>query len=265
MNSAITHIKEVALIIFISFWICSCEQIIKVNLQEGQPNVVIESSVTNGRGPFTVRLSKSQAYYNQSAAVGIENAVVQMSDSPLTETLVDLGSGYYMTKAIKGLVGDTYHLNVSTGGQSFSASVKLPPTVRIDTVYFKTALIDKDSLNVFIEFNDPRLVTNYYRVKLFRNGLVAVNDYYLISDAFSDGLRILAPFYYREFAPGDTVIVELDNLELSTWNYFKGLSEIIQGGVNVQAPGNPVSNITGGALGYFGAWGAYHYRVIIPK
>lgn len=265
MKLGYTHIKWIVIFAVIAGWVCSCEQVINVKLQEGPPNVVIEGSVTNGRGPFTVRLSKSQAYYDQSSIVGIEKAQVQMKDSTLTENLTEQGSGYYTTRKIRGIPGDKYQLSVATGGKSYSATVKLPPSVAIDTVYFRPGLLDKDSLNVFIEFNDPRGIDNYYRIKLYRNGMIAVNDYFLISDAFSDGLRLFAPFYYREFAPGDTVIVELDNLEIGAWRYFKGLNEIIQQGVNVQAPGNPISNITGGALGYFGAWGSYHYRVIVPK
>jgi hypothetical protein len=265
MIFAINQLKWALFLFTFTSIICSCEQIIKVKLQDGLPNVVIESAITNRRGPFTVKISQSQDYYDQSAVTGIEKAQVQISDSSLTETLVEKGSGYYLTQKIKGIPGNTYHLNVASGGKNYNAMVKLPSSVAIDTVYFESALIDNDSLNVFVEFNDPRGIDNYYRIKLYRNGRIAVNDYYLISDVFSDGLRLFAPFYYREFAPGDTVVVELDNLEQSTWRYFKGLSEIIQFGVNVQAPGNPLTNITGGALGYFGAWSSYTYKVIIPK
>jgi len=58
-------------------------------------------------------------------------------------------------------------------------------------------------------------------------------------------------------------VIELDNLEQNSWRYLKGVGEIIQQGVNVQAPGNPPSNISGGALGYFGAWGKTIYKVTI--
>jgi hypothetical protein len=92
-----------------------------------------------------------------------------------------------------------------------------------------------------------------------------VNDYFLMTDAFSDGEKMVAPIYYRNFAPGDSVIVELLNLDRSTWRYFKGISESILQGVNSQAPGNPPSNITGGAWGIFGAWNSSSYRIIVPK
>src|ERR1035437_5021457 len=119
MKFAITHIKEVAFILLISFLVCSCEQIIQVKLNEGQPNVVIESSITTGRGPFSVKLSQSQAYYNQSNFVPIEKALVQMDDSAVSENLTENGSGYYSTRQIRGTAGNTYHLNVTTGGKKY--------------------------------------------------------------------------------------------------------------------------------------------------
>lgn len=250
---------------FISLLVCSCEQIIQVSLQDDQPKIVIESSVTNGRGPFLVKLSESQSYFNQSGFIGIEKSLVQMDDSFTHESLTEKGSGFYSTKRIRGIPGHTYHLNVTTGDQKFSASVKLPQPVPIDTVYFRSALFAKDSLNIFVEFYDPEGDENYYRIKLYRNGQFAVNDYYIITDAFSDGQKLWAPFYYREFAPGDSVRVELLNLERSTWRYLKGLGETIDQGVNVQAPGNPPSNIEGGALGYFGAWGISTYKTVVPR
>lgn len=250
---------------FISLLVCSCEQIIEVRLQDDQPKVVIESSVTNGRGPFLVKLSKSQSYFNQTGFIGIEKALVQLDDSFTHESLTEKGSGFYSTKRIRGIPGHTYHLNVTNEGEKFSASVQLPPPVLIDTVYFKSALFSKDSLNIFVEFNDPEGVENYYRIKLYRNGQFAVNDYYIITDAFSDGQKLWAPFYYREFAPGDSVRVELLNLERNTWRYLKGLGETIEQGVNVQAPGNPPSNMEGGALGFFGAWGISTYKTTVPR
>lgn len=265
MYYVIKVLKGIVIIAVVPLLIYSCEQIITVRLQDERPNLVIDGAITNGRGPFLVRLSESQAYFNQSNFAGIENAMVQIGDSALKETLTEKGSGYYSTKSLRGIPGKSYQLNVTTQGKNYSASVILPPPVPIDTVYFDTSLFNKDSLNAYIEFYDPFGVENFYRIKLFRNNRISVNDYFLFTDVASDGNKLWVPIYYREFAPGDSVMVELDNLELSTWRYLKGLSEIIQQGVNVQAPGNPPSNISGGALGYFGALGVSRYKAFIKK
>jgi hypothetical protein len=245
--------------------ISSCEQIIKVSLHDQQPMLVIEGYITPGLGPYTVKLSESQAYFDQSGFKGVENAVVQIDNLLVKETLVNKGSGVYTSgSALRGITGYPYKLNVTALGKNYSAQVMLPNPVPIDTVYFAPSINYKDSLNAFIEFIDPLNEENYYRLKLFRNRRMPADEYFLITDSGSDGQRLLVPVYSREFAPGDTVLVQMDNLERNTWLYFKGLSEIVEEGFNAQAPGNPPSNITGGALGYFGAWGVSRYRRIIP-
>lgn len=245
------------------FW--SCEEMITVDLNYEKPKVVIESFITNGDYPVIVKITKSQAFFNQSNFTPVVNASVQLEYLSVKEKLIEKGSGYYVSSRTKGISGRTYTLNIVTAGETFGAKAELPPSVPIDTVYFQPGLFRNDSLNVVVEFRDPAKSENYYRVKLYRNGRYAVNDYYLLTDAFSDGEKIVSPVYYRYFAPGDTVVVELLNLERCTWRYFKGMSESIQQGINSQAPGNPPTNLTGGALGIFGAWGSSVYRVITPR
>ncbi len=266
MQEFIARFKGFLITVLISSLLCSCEQVINVTLQDQQPMLVIEGYITQGSGPYTVKLSESQAYFNQSGFKGIENALVQIDNSLVKETLQDKGSGVYTSgRELKGLPYYSYKLNVTALGKSYSASVILPPPVKIDTVYFAPGIIKKDSLNAFIEFVDAFADENYYRIKLFRNGKAPSDEYFLITDTGADGQHLLVPFYYRNFAPGDTLLVEIDNLDRSTWLYFKGLSEIVWSGFNAQAPGNPPSNISGGALGYFGAWGVSRYTSIIPN
>ena len=252
------------IVFFFVLVLSSCEEIITVDLKNEQPKVVIESFITTADFPVMVKISKSQAFFNQSDFTPVKNAVVQIEYLSVKEKLTEKGGGYYVAPRTKGIAGKVYSLKITTNGETFGASVEVPPVVPIDTVYFQPGLFRNDSLNLVVSFHDPVRTENYYRLKLYRNGRYAINDYYLLTDNFSDGEKIVAPVYYRYFAPGDTVVVELLNLERNTWRYFKGLSESVQQGINSQAPGNPPSNISGGALGIFGAWGYSSYRVKLP-
>jgi hypothetical protein len=245
--------------------LCSCEEIIDVNLNNVQPEVVIESYITTENHSFLVKITKSQAFFDQSNVTVVKNASVQLCYLSAKEKLSEKENGYYACSNTKSIPGTSYTLNVVSEGKTYAATVKLPPVVPIDSVYFQPGIFQTDSLNVVVEFRDPPQTENYYRLKFYRNGRYAINDYFLVSDAFSNGEKIVAPVYYRYFAPGDTVVVELLNLDRCTWRYLKGISESIQLGINTQAPGNPPTNITGGALGIFGAWGSSIYRVINKK
>lgn len=243
----------------------SCEEVIEVNLKNESPKVVIESFITNIDNPIIVKITKSQGFFNQSNFSTVTNASVQLEYLSVKENFIEKTGGYYISPRSKGIPGREYTLRVTTSGETFAATVELPNPVPIDSVYFQPGLFRNDSLNIFVVFRDPAVTENYYRIRLYRNRRYAVNDYFLMTDAFSDGGKMVAPIYYRSFAPGDSVVVELLNLERCTWKYFKGMSESIQQGVNSQAPGNPPTNFTGGALGIFGAWGSSSYRVIVPK
>jgi hypothetical protein len=243
----------------------ACEEVIDVNLKNASSKVVIESFITNIDDPFVVRITKSQDFFDQSNFSTVRNATVQLEYPSVKENLIEKGGGYYVSSMTKGIPGRIYTLKITADGETFGATVELPNPVPIDTVYFQPGLFQSDSLNIFVGFRDPAVTENYYRVRLYRNHRYAVNDYFLMSDAILDGEKIVAPIYYRYFTPGDTVVVELLNLEKCTWKYFKGLSESIQQGVNSQAPGNPPTNFTGGALGIFGAWGSSSYRTIAPR
>lgn len=242
----------------------SCEEAIKVNLRNEKSKVVIESFIANDLSPIVVKITKSQEFFDQNSFTPVKNASVQLEYLSKKEKLNERGGGYYVSLRTPVVSGRTYTLKVVSAGETFSATVVLPGSVPIDTVYFKPGIFSSDSLNIFVGFHDPAKTENYYRIKVSRNQRETINDYYLLTDAFLDGEDMIAPIYYRYFAPGDTVVVELYNLERSTWRYYKGLSESIQQGVNSQAPGNPPSNFSGGALGVFGAGGVSSYRLIVP-
>ena len=243
----------------------SCEEVIEVDLKNESPKTVIECFISNVENPFLVKITKSQGFFNQNNFSTVNDASVQLEYLSVKEKLIGKGNGYYISQKAKAIPGSNYTLKITASGETFGATVQLPRPIPIDTVYFQPAIFESDSLNVFVGFRDPAATENYYRIRLYRNRRYAVNDYFLMTDAFSDGEKIVAPIYYRNFAPCDTVIVELLNLERCTWKYFKGISESIQQGVNSQAPGNPTSNFSGGALGIFGAWGSSTYRIIAPR
>ena len=260
-----TRFKKILPILSMLIVCWSCEEVIEVNLKNESSKVVIESFITNIDNPFMVKITKSQGFFDQSNFSTIKNASVQLQYLSVKENLIEKGGGYYISSNTKAICGRAYTLKIATEGETFSATAELPNPVPIDTVYFQPGLFESDSLNVFVRFRDPATIENYYRIRLYRNRRYAVNDYFLMTDAFSDGEKMVAPIYYRHFAPGDSVVVELLNLDRSTWRYFKGISESIQQGVNSQAPGNPPSNFSGGALGIFGAWNSSCYRIIIPR
>ena len=57
--------------------------------------------------------------------------------------------------------------------------------------------------------------------------------------------------------------VTLAHLDRSTFDYYRTLVDVIDGGG--VAPSNPISNMEGGALGYFGAFSITEDSIVVRE
>jgi len=71
------------------------------------------------------------------------------------------------------------------------------------------------------------------------------------------------PWDLEGFFPLDTVVVELQTLDLSTYDYYRTLFSILDGGLGNPNPANPESNLSNDALGYFGAFTISRDTIVI--
>jgi len=67
----------------------SCEEIIDVNLNNVIPKVVIECLITNSDNPFIVKITKTQAFFNQNNFTEVKSAVVQLEYLLVKEKLIE--------------------------------------------------------------------------------------------------------------------------------------------------------------------------------
>lgn len=75
--------------------ICSCEDVIELDLKNSEPKLVVESFITDSDQPLTVKLSKSTGFYSQSELPTVSGALVILSDNnQITDTLIESGKGF---------------------------------------------------------------------------------------------------------------------------------------------------------------------------
>ena len=73
------------------------------------------------------------------------------------------------------------------------------------------------------------------------------------------------PAYHR-LDPGNTVFIELQNIDQGTYNFFRTLGDGIEGLTFLSAsPSNPISNISGSGLGYFSAYSVIENYIVIQS
>jgi len=108
----------------------------------------------------------------------------------------------------------------------------------------------------FIEYADD---------KRFNNG----RGNSVFNDRLSDGRYISTVLYddSTDIKPGVTLTVQLNCIDKPVYNYLQQLLQISGNGGSFSNPSpvNPVSNISGGALGYFSAHTITSKTVKLPE
>ena len=248
----------------------SCEKVIDVDLNAAAPRYVIEGVVTDGAGPHYVRITQTKNFDENNDFEGVSAAVVTIADDAgNTETLAYTGEGLYQTAALAGRPGSTYYLNIQVGGETFTAQSAMPGPVSPDSIYLEEFTSFGDPIKIpFVAYQDPPEVRNYYRHLLYVNN-VRAERLYISTDARNDGYWVERPLPLfgddeaeeEEIKTGDSIRVEMHAIGKEVYDYFFSLDQTIS--QSAATPANPVSNIRGGALGYFSAHSVTKKSVVV--
>jgi len=252
-----SRIPKITFILFPLFFY-SCEDIIRVDLKNAEPQVVIEGTVSLQPGPYKVKISRTADYFKPSNFPPVTGADVEIKDDQgHLEVLQEQPGGIYQTKTLKGKTGYVYTLRVEVDGREYTASSTMRRVVPIDSMkaeFLPGGGFRESGYYLHCFFTDPPEKGNNYRLIAYVNG-TPDETIYLINDTFVNGKSIDYFLYFASYQNGDTAIVELQSVDNPVYEYLSTLSDIVEnrGGNNPANPGNPNTNISGGALGYFGA------------
>lgn len=248
----------------------SCEKVIDINLNKIAPKYVIEGTLSDEPGNCKVTLSQSVNFSELNNFRLINGAIVTLTDgngSPIF--LTQDSEGVYQSPTLVAKPGHKYSLSVNINGQQFSSICQVPFKVTLDSLY----VIDFNSFGdtrkfANVIFKDPAGISNAYRFLQFKNKTQNSNIF-VLNDDFSDG-RLINTFlaYFdqsddQKIKIGDTITVQMQGIDPAVYKFFSSLSQSSSGDNNNVAPGNAVSNITGGALGYFSAYTKDEKTIIV--
>jgi hypothetical protein len=263
----------------LGFWIVlplilfqfSCEKVINIDLNNAAKRYVIEGWITNRPGDCEIRITQTVNFSDPNVFAGVTDAIVTIQDNNNPPVLLSQSvDGLYQTGQVNGAPGHTYTLMVKVGGQLFSAKSIMPEQVNFDSLYI-AAFQGFGATKKFADvvFTDPPGKGNAYRFVQVKNNQTN-NGIFVLNDNFTDGRvnnSLLAYFDSKDenmIKTGDTVSVEMMCIDPAIYKYWFGLQESSTGNSNNASPGNPVSNISGGALGYFSAHTFQIRSVISP-
>lgn len=257
--------------LFIIPALVSCEKVIDINLNKINPKIVIEGNFSDRRGECRVVVSQSINFSDTNQFPGVVDATISIREGQNTPVnLIQTSPGVYVSDTMRARPLHTYTLSVKVGEQEFSSTVKVPQKVPFDSLYIDNFTgFGNTRKFASVIFKDIEGPGNAYRFLLYKNGLENSNIF-ILNDDYSDG-RVINTFLAffdnsdnQRLDVGDTVTVEMQGIAPSVYTFFLSLSQSSTGGNDSVAPGNPVSNIEGGALGYFNAYIKQRKTVIVP-
>ncbi|MBB6270282.1 hypothetical protein HDF26_000709 [Pedobacter cryoconitis] len=239
----------------------ACEKVIDVKLDGSATQIVIEGQITANAGPYQVRISETKDFEGDNNFVGRNDGVVEIKDltSGVAETLTSKNGGVYETGAMRGMSGHTYQMTVKLSGKTYIATSTIPlEAIKVDKLYAKRFELDADKIYMVPVYTDPVGKGNYYRLRQWVNN-VQIKGSFVRNDDATDGRTYDNQLYYDTDAKvgnprinnGDLMTVELQCIDKGTYDYFRTLNATID--QNTDTPSNPLSNISGGALGVFNA------------
>lgn len=251
---------------FIIVFLSSCEKVIEIDLNSSSPQYVVEGKISNGTEPTSVKITRSKNFDENNDFPAVSGALVTISDSHgKTFTLKEITPGNYEDPTLVGIEGVSYMLTISIDGLVFSAKSTMPQGVKLeDLTYEEMGVFDKRIMPQPVFLDSPN-VSNYYRFVVWINNTID-KGVFVLNDESSDGKLVQRSFFTNtEIKTGDSLRVEMQCVDASVYSYFNSLSKIAGEGMSGGSPGNPISNIKGGALGYFSAYSSDSKSIKVIK
>ena len=258
------------LLSLLTLFITSCQDVVNLDLPDGDTLLVIDGWITNLEGEKQVKLSATANYFNSNQTPKISGAtVILYNETGVVDTLQEKEAGIYVTDHV-GKVGSSYHIYIRTAqGEEFESQPELlKPISSIDSIYYEfkeeTAFQD-EGYYVKIDTWEPAGAGDHYRWKQYVNNEYQNTPFDIIiaSDQFVDGNPIIGiEVNFEPLEVGDTFRVEQLSISKSAYDFFLKLQQqtAFVGSLFDTPPAALRGNIirldkSAGpdALGYFGA------------
>ncbi len=250
--------------------LASCEEVIHLELKNSPTRVVIDATLNASLGECRVLVTNTLDFYQQDSIAKIVGAKVELISNPgMNKTLTEINPGFHFANGLTVDPGDVLSVRVTLpSGDVFLAKAEVPVRVTLDSLLvikgFEGPVANAPS--VFLinpKWRDPAGIANYYRFKVSKNGKVLPGSLPVNDDKPFDGTEVHMPLDQYDFLIGDTVRMEFQCIDSTSYSYFSQINDMAMPGFVSATPYNPVGNFDNGALGYFGIYYSEVWDTII--
>ena len=239
-------------------------------------NIVIDGSITNTENNNYVKLSFTENAFKNVSAKNASGANVMLSDDEGNwESLQESPSGVFSISNISGVYGRNYTLRVEYGGKVYSGSSTLMEQLKFDGIGFDQSADTFWGITLNYYYNIKFWITNksgedeYFLIKLSNPGsgtLYSIKAYKL---NYAGGDQVEIRNTKIDFEKNTSLKIDLIAIDKNAYEYYSDLNSLTgDGDFDVSEylemnSFNPKSNLSGGALGYFGAYSYKTYTVTV--
>lgn len=262
--------KKISMLILSALALMSCEKEIELDLNSADPKIVIEGQIPQNQTAKII-ITKTVNISDTNVFPAVRAASVSITDNlGNIEQLVETSAGVYQTQKMIGAEGRIYTLSVNAEGKNYTAKTTMPSQVKLVNIKtlpstFSPPGQTNDNFLVYPVFTDPEAFGNNYRFiqatdKAVDKAIIVTND------NVGNGQPFNRPIISQDFdiILNDKLTLEMQCIDKVTYDYFYSLNAVNGNGPGGgTTPTNPVTNITGGALGYFSAHTVQKMTVIV--
>lgn len=268
-HNRLTGNTWIVLMLFVMavFSLQSCQEKTEWELEmENELRLVVDGKITNERAPHEVMLSLPVFEINGTPRP-VSGATVFIFDGDSTYHLTEDEEvpGRYLTNGdLRGVVNRTYYLGVEVDSFEFMAAARMVGATPISYPGYRKVSSSPPLYEAIFQGNDnPSKITlemdwshltGYDTLPAASNHAIVYGYYF---NQFNvDVNQLFSPQQERVFfPPGTQVIITKESLSPGYAEYLRGmLSETAwNGGLFDVKPGDPFTNLSAGAIGYFSA------------
>ncbi|SFE85607.1 DUF4249 family protein [Thermoflexibacter ruber] len=258
-------------ILFILPFFSSCEDVIKVNLNESKEILTIDAFINQQAEKQVIRLSLTSPYFQNEATPPVRGATVAVTNQTGGGVFqfVDKGNGNYEYQANNpiGKVGDDYLLTVTYQENIYTSRCTSNRTTVIDSIVYEYDEKENNpnsKAGYYASFYgvDAKGKQDFYWIRSYKNNVFVSNPFNInyAADATrnstpgllgSDGLLFIPPIRNRitddndPFQKGDSLRVEIWSINSDTYEFLRQVeAQMLNGGLFARIPENVRTNIS---------------------
>lgn len=261
MNNKLNTYCQRLLLLLTAAVLTSCEHEIDFTYPESQPLLVFQGGVSNIGTMVSIQRTRSMTDTKPQDLVTDAEVWIDCDDGTSERLEYDDELEYYRSlTGLQGTPGRTYHMRAIVDGKTYEGSSTMQPEAPIDTVFLRSFKVMEERIFMFsVKAVDPNPdERSFYWYRLLRNdepfrwGCRSDRssekgwfEYDIICSSEREMTKDVDDSGKEPLHEGDELSLLIMTTDYTTYQYLQSLV------TSERTSSNPISNITGGALGIF--------------